>query len=122
MENKYTGEVSIKIGAKEYTLVYDYRAISAFHTKFGINVEIDKMSIDQLVDVIVIGLKKKHFEHSESDLREMIFEASPPTAVMADAVTKAFLYAQHGSEVANEIIEAASKAQENIKKTLAATE
>jgi hypothetical protein len=113
--NKYTGEVDVKLGNKSYKLIYDWRAISEFQSRFGKDANLNDFSIDQIAETLLIGLKKYH----ESDVTlEDIFDASPAMGYVSDCIIEAFVYSQHGPEKGAEIIKDAKKLDEDIKKKI----
>lgn len=117
MSNKYTGEVDIKIGNKNCKLVYDYRAIASYQTKFGKDANVNNFNIEEIVDTLLIGLAKNNPEITKDD----IFDSSPAMAYVTDCIVEAFLYAQYGVDEARKIIDEATKAAEDVKKKLKKT-
>ena len=110
--NKHTGIVTISIGGKSAKLVYDYEAIAAFQAEFGKKADINDFGLTQLVDTLLIGLKR----HNPDITKEEIFKASPPVAQMSDWLVKAFLYAQHGPEEGGKIIDEAEALGRDLQK------
>lgn len=112
--NKYTGEVDIKIGDKSAKLVYDWKAIAAFQSKFGKNSNINDFDINQICDTLLIGLQKHNPEITKDD----IFDSSPAMTYITDCIVEAFIYAQYGAEKGGEIVTEALKTSDALKKTL----
>ncbi len=110
--NKYLGEVPIKLGEKTYKIVYDWRAISEFQSKFGNNADVNTFSIDQIAETLVIGLSKHHPDITLDD----IMAASPPIGYVSDCIVEAFVYAQHGVEEGKKMIDEAKNIVKESKK------
>lgn len=101
-KNKYTGEQPIKIGTKQCTLVYDWRAVAALKSKFKkeqFEALLDQNPAD-LAEILQIGLQKHH-----SDITvDAIMDSSPVVADVAKAIDTALLYAYYGPEKAETIL------------------
>ena len=115
MTNKYTGEVDIKIKDKVYKIVYDWRAISEYQTKFGKDADLNNFTLEQIAETLLIGLQKHHKEEITLD---DIFEASPPMSYVSDCIVEAFIYAQHGPEEGSKIIDDAKNLVDDVKKKM----
>lgn len=103
MENKYTGEVPLKIGDKQGILVFDYAALGAVRSQIS-QAEMDnlaQMPPDKLAIMAACGFKKK----SPDITLEYIMEQSPPIMALATAIDRALLFAYHGPEDARKILE-----------------
>ena len=114
--NKYTGEVDFKLGDKTYTLVFDWRAIAEYQSRFGKDANIEDFSLEQIAETLLIGLKKHHPDISIDD----IMDQSPPLGYVSDCIIEAFVYAHHGVEEGRRIIDeaknVAEQLQEEVKK------
>lgn len=94
--NKYTGEVGIKLDGKEYTVIYDLRALAAIQSKYGndtiATLRAETITAMEMADILSIGLKRHHPEMTA----DVILDLSPPLIVMSDAVNLAIAYAWFG--------------------------
>ena len=114
MSNPYTGQVDLRIGETDAKLEFDWRAISAFQSKFGKDKGVDDLSLLEVAETIKIGLEKHNPDISLDD----IMDESIPLAVATDKILEAFIYAQHGPDRGKEIIsELVEEAQEIEKKS-----
>lgn len=103
MENKYTGEVPLKVGDKQGILVFDYAALALVRSQISQN-EMDnlaQLSPDKLAIMAACGFKKK----SPDITADFIMEQSPPIMTLATAIDRALLFAYHGPEEARKILE-----------------
>lgn len=114
MENKYTGEVPLKIGEHNGVLVYDWAAVSFVKTNLTPE-ELDNLaqvSPEKLALVAAAGFKKKSPEITV----DVIMEASPSIMEVATAIDRALLFAFHGPENARQILEPIDKMNEDLAK------
>lgn len=116
--NKHTGIVTISLGGTTAKLVYDYAAIAEFQNEFGQKADINDFKIDQIVDTLLIGLKR----HNPEITKEQVYAASPPMAEISDWIIMAFIYSQHGPEKGGLVIDETRKVVDDLeKKTKAVT-
>lgn len=116
MENKYTGEVPLKVGDKDGILVYDWAALAVIKsntTQAEIG-NLAQMHPEKLALVMAAGFKKKNPDITV----EYIMANSPPIMDAAQAVDRALLFAYHGPEEARKILEPLDKAIEQAEKEL----
>lgn len=108
-KNKYAGEIPLKIGSKQGTLVFDWRALGALHTNFSKDAleKIMERTPEELAQILAIGFQKL----SPDITVDIIFDASPAIEEVAMAIDKALLYAYHGTEKAEQIIAYMDKAR-----------
>lgn len=92
--NNYTGEAKINLGGKEYTLCYDWAALTAIHSSCGVEAIADMLraSPKDLSLVLLAGLKKHHPELTG----EALFSLSPPIVPTAKAINEAIHLAYFG--------------------------
>lgn len=108
MENKYTGEVPLKIGDHQGILVFDWAALAAVKSQIT-QAEMDnlaQLAPDKLAIMAACGFKKK----SPEITLEIIMAASPAIMEVATAIDRALLFAYHGPEEARKILEPIDKA------------
>jgi hypothetical protein len=117
MENKYTGEVPLKIGDQDGILVFDWAALAAVKSQIS-QAEMDnlaQLAPDKLAIMAACGFKKK----SPHLTLEVIMAASPPIMEVATAIDRALLFAYHGPEAARQILEPIDKAVDDFEKSTA---
>ena len=117
MENKYTGEVPLKIGDQEGILVFDWAALAAVKSQIT-QAEMDnlaQLAPDKLAIMAACGFKKK----SPAITLEVIMAASPPIMEVATAIDRALLFAYHGPEAARQILEPIDNAVNDFAKSTA---
>lgn len=113
MENKYTGEIPLKIGNIQGTLVYDWAAISVIKTTCT-DKELEnlaQMDPAKIAICLAAGFKK----HNQEITAEVIMESSPPILEATEAMDRALLFAFHGKEAAAEMLETLDKINEKAK-------
>lgn len=109
----YTGEVAISLGAKNCTLVYDWRAISAVHTAFKDRLEGGLLNVNQiasleeLAEILVIGLQRKNPEVTI----DQILDLSPPLLQTRAKIDEAMAYAYFGADIFNEVEKAVKETE-----------
>jgi hypothetical protein len=89
MANKYSGEVPIEIGGRDYTLVFTNRAIGDLETELGQawTQEIrDGMAIETLVRVVTIGLRHRHPEMTADMVMDSLMPRVPATLALFQAL------------------------------------
>lgn len=77
MTNIYKGECSLNIHGTEYTLVYDWAALSVLKSKYtdsDLSDVATGQNLDIIADVIAIGLQKHHKGITAKDIMDL----SPP--------------------------------------------
>jgi hypothetical protein len=96
MKNKYTGEVTIKIGEKTFTLVYDWTAIALLESELG--AEVLRALFDAgpvaLSKILSVGMAKHHPEMTP----EKVMELSPPIFPARKAIDDALEVSYFGPE------------------------
>ncbi len=103
MENKYTGEIPLKIGDHAGVLVYDWAALAVVKSTLSPQEmeNLAQLAPDKLAALAAAGFKKKNPEITV----EVIMQASPAIMDVATAVDRALLFAYHGPENARKILE-----------------
>lgn len=112
--NKYTGEVPVKIGKQDCTLVFDWGAISDLHSQFekdlkGGLLDVGKINCPKKIAAIVaIGLKKYHPEITADFI---LSQADNYMAVLAykKYLDVAIAYSYFGADLMKEIETASEK-------------
>lgn len=99
--SEHTGEYSLEMGGKKYTLKFGWKAISELTSTYGEDAleNLTLGNVDVLANVLVIGLKKHHPEITI----EKIFDEDPPVLFAAEAVQKALMHAFYGNKAPNNI-------------------
>lgn len=108
MQNKYTGEVPLKIGDKEGILVFDWEALALARSNLSDKdfENIAQMAPDKLAILAAAGFRK---HNPEMDV-DFIMKSSPAIMIVANALDRALLFAYHGPETAKQILEPLDKA------------
>jgi hypothetical protein len=93
---KYNGEVKVKLGGKDYTIVYNWAALADIQEKHGFNLLLNlaNAKIDAVADVLLVGLKKHHPDVT----KEFLLEASPPLIPLLTALNEAVTYCFYGAD------------------------
>lgn len=112
MENKYTGEVPLKIGDVQGTLVYDWEAISIMRSTLDDKDLENLVQVDpkKLAIVAAAGFKR----HNPELTAEVIIKHSPPIMEVAEAIDRALLFGLHGPENARKILEPLDKMKDDL--------
>lgn len=101
MSNKYLGEFKTILLGMDCLLVYDWKAISAIHSKFGrekmANL-FNNATPEEIAEIFAIGLQK----HQPHITAEFIMEKSPPIVQVLAVIDQALAYAYFGPESANQ--------------------
>lgn len=92
----YDGAVSVRLGAADYELRFDWAALAEIKQRHGD--EADLMDLSVLASVASIGLRRAHPELTS----ERILQLSPPVAPLVWAVQRALEWAYFGPEGAPE--------------------
>lgn len=101
MSNLHAGEVTITIGGRPYTLVYDWAAIAsltdAFENEFDsvLGEAMDKLDTAVLARALEIGLRKHHPGELNA---AAIMQVSPPLVSVNSAISEALTRAFWGAE------------------------
>ena len=101
MPNPHAGEVTITIGGRPYTLVYDWTAIATLTDAFGkefdsvLGEAMDKLDTAILARALEIGLRKHHPGNLDA---AAIMQASPPLISVNSAISEALTRAFWGAE------------------------
>ncbi len=104
MDNKITGETTLKIGDKNYTLQYTWRAqakLNALLEHNDIDVILNGGDPENLAAIIVFGLEKHHPEVTA----EFILDQSPPLIPTVSTLVKALNHARFGGDAANPLLQ-----------------
>jgi hypothetical protein len=110
-DNKYAGEVTFAFGDAEYTLCYDWKAISAVQSKYGNKAFaelFDAPNLATLAGILAIGLKKNHPEMTA----DKVMDISPPAVEAVKLIDRAVAFAYFGADGLKEIEAQASEADE----------
>lgn len=93
--NKYTAQVPITISGKEYTLEYDWRAVSKLYSAFGEKalVGISRRSPDDVALFLHAGLCKHHPEVT----LDFILDAGLPYIPTFDPIEAGIMYFYYGA-------------------------
>lgn len=99
--NKYTGEVTINLNGKDCTLAFDWRAISALHSKFPADLSdglLDVAKVNdplKLAEILAIGLSKWHPDIDA----EYIINIAPPLIPLKKPLDEALALAYFGADL-----------------------
>src|SRR4051812_32178841 len=96
MDNQYTGDVILTMGGEDYTLCYDWKAISDIETNSGPEAlrALFSASPQALSVIIAAGLQKHHAGITPEDVMAL----SPPIVPAKKIVNQALEYAYFGPE------------------------
>ena len=111
--NKYTGEVPLDIHGIQYTLVYDWRALSFLKSRFSdqdLDDVVSGKNVDILGDVLAIGLNKKHPDITGAEIKSL----SPPLSQTIEALGHALTCAYFGTEPPKKSEKAEKKTKESL--------
>jgi hypothetical protein len=94
--NNYTGEKTIVLGGKDYTICFDWRAISRVHSECGMAVlgDLLRASPEAIGVVLEAGLAKYHPEFK----KEHLFDITPPLIPIVKAIDAAIHAAYFGPD------------------------
>lgn len=122
MTNKYTGEVPLKVGEKQGTLVYNWGAIGTVEAEFTKEQleNLPNLKPDQLARIAEIGFSEKSPEIKADDFNNA--KPAPAVFVVAKAIDQALLYAYHGDDQATAILKRIEKAEKEIEESEAAAD
>lgn len=108
-DNRYTGDVAVKLGDTDYTMNADWDAIATAQETFD-DVDVLKspgrLNARQLATLIAILLKKHHPDVTA----ELIMKLSPPLNFIMPYIHKTLLYAYRGADEVEEIERALEEA------------
>lgn len=101
MINKYTGEVTVQIGGKDYILKYDWSVLAEIQSEMGLDTifQLYSQPTKILAPLVAHGLKARHPEMTA----QVINELSPPILPMQKAVDLAIRYAYYGPQEIEEV-------------------
>lgn len=118
--NKHKGCVPLKIGSVDGVLVYDWTALSTLKASYTDEQlqNLPKLPVDAIIGILLAGFQK----HSPEITQAEIIEASPPLMEVYTAIDSALLYAYHGPETAEQILESIKEIQKNIEAAGAAAQ
>jgi len=111
VDSKHTGDTSIEIGGKTYTLVYDWRALARIQTEHegedagALIGKAQNGNVEVLASVLVAGLAR---HHPEMDA-DAVMDASPPLIPIVGAMAKALNRAYLGTDLPDEADEKPAK-------------
>jgi len=113
MDNKYTAEVSITMGDKEHTIVFDWAALSTLKSAFTdkqLDGVISGQDIEIMGEVMAIGLQRHH----KGITAQEVVDLSPPLVIAVEALDKALTFAYYGKDGAP--VENGARAQKKTRK------
>lgn len=117
MTNKYTGEVPLKIGAEQGTLVYNWGALGTVESEFT-KEELQNMQNlhpDKIARLAEIGFSEHNPEITAKSFKTA--KPSPALFEVAKACDQALLYAYHGDEQATAILKRIEEAEQAVQGT-----
>ena len=94
--NKYTGQLTFKIGKKTGTLCYDWKALAEIKSLFSASIveQLNGANPDTIADLMAIGFKK----YSPEITKEDILADSPPLVKAIEAIGLAVSIAHFGPD------------------------
>ena len=104
--NQHTGEVSVKLKGKSFTICFDWHALSDLHNSFPDDLSAGLMDVGKVSDplklakILAIGLKKFHPEMTN----EVVLEMSPALVPCKKPLDDALALAYFGADLMKGII------------------